>query len=277
MKVLYFNGGLGNQMFQYAFYLGEKKKHDGIWVFDRYGSRGHHQGFELERVFGLCKFKKLHNSILRLLMRKRFEQVFINETDGAYFQELPRVTGLRKVYIYRGFWQSEKYFLNVESNVRRAFQFDKSKLNEQSAKLSAQIARGNNNYISVHIRRGDYMDDPDRQVCTLEYYKNAMSYLKKRVNKPCFIVFSDDISWCKEQFGSANDLMLYVDWNNKLDSWQDMYLMSKCKHHIIANSSFSWWGAWLDDNESKIVICPQRWNVDYPEDTDKVPVNWIRM
>lgn len=277
MNILKFNGGLGNQMFQYAFYLSQKEKQVGLWLLDVSDSLYHHQGFELDRIFGLCKHKQLHRKTLGLLKKLGFKIETFEDRNDAYYHPVPKVSHRGRIVVYEGFWQSEKYFEGVKDQVRKAFRFDSKMLNAMSSSMVEQIENRDMSYVSVHIRRGDYLLEPERQVCTLEYYRRAMEYMKEHVQKPCFVIFSDDVKWCKEQFGEVNERMQYVDWNHRADSWQDMCLMSKCSHHIIANSSFSWWGAWLNDKQDKMVICPKHWNVDYPIDTDKIPQNWVRM
>lgn len=278
MNVLCFVGGLGNQMFQYAFYLSIKKRAKGLWGYDVSGSRYHHNGFELDKIFGLCKPMWLHNRLLQCVHRLGRIKVTITEQSGIYFKEVtPIVNSIGKYVEYKGFWQSEKYFLDVEEDVRKAFHFDIYKLSEASKLVLKKITKDSKNHVSIHVRRGDYMNDPERQVCSLDYYNRAIAYIKDHVSAPIFVIFSDDINWCKTQFGEAGDTLLYVDWNTSADSWQDMCLMSKCHHHIIANSSFSWWGAWLNDNKNKIVICPKYWNVGFPLDTDTIPMKWVRL
>ena len=277
MKILLFEGGLGNQMFQYAFYLGEREKHGGLWLFDIKGTRYHHQEFELDGIFNICKCKKTHNFALKLIRKLRMPQMIVNEKEEGAYSETPNVFGIGKCIKYRGFWQNEKYFLDVENEVRRIYKFDESKLNHKTVSLYNQIKEQRRNYVSVHVRRGDYLDCPIFHVCTAEYYHRAMSHIKSHVKDVSFVVFSDDIPWCREQFGISNDTLQYVDWNSGTDSWQDMFLMSKCHHNIIANSSFSWWGAWLNDFIDKIVVAPSYWLADETKMQDVVPSNWVRI
>lgn len=279
MNVLSFSGGLGNQMFQFAFYLFQRKKQYGCWFFDVPTElKYHHQGFELDKVFNLCKYYRFHRSILKLLRRIGIKQVIVTEKSGIYYNEIPMSHNIRgNVTLYHGFWQSEKYFIEVEEEVREKFEFHKSLLNEKSRCLLELLTNSKRNFVSIHIRRGDYMEDLERQVCTSNYYYDAISYIKKHVVQPNFVVFSDDILWCKEHLIDLCDRVQYVDWNTGRDSWQDMCLMSNCSHHIIANSSFSWWGAWLNKNSRKIVVSPKRWNVDFPLDSDRIPQNWIKL
>lgn len=279
MNVLSFSGGLGNQMFQFAFYLFQRKKQYGCWFFDVPKElKYHHQGFELDKIFNLCKYYQYHRIILKLLQRIGIKQVVVTEKSGVYYNEVPlNLNTLENITLYKGFWQSEKYFKEIEDEVRDTFKFQRFRLNEKSRFLYELLTNNEKNFVSIHIRRGDYMEDPERQVCTLNYYYLAINYIKQHVKQPNFVVFSDDILWCKEHLMNLHDGVQYVDWNIGKDCWQDMCLMSNCSHHIIANSSFSWWGAWLNRNPRKIVVCPKRWNVDYPLDSDRVPQNWIKL
>ena len=134
------------------------------------------------------------------------------------------------------------------------------------------------NSISIHIRRGDYLHPKFNHlygnICTIEYYKEAITILQQKYANLHFYIFSDDISWVKENLPIVPST--YIDWNKKEDSWQDMYLMSQCKHNIIANSSFSWWGAWLNNNPNKTVICPSRF-MNLNQQSDIVPEDWIQI
>lgn len=137
------------------------------------------------------------------------------------------------------------------------------------------------NAVSLHIRRGDYLEpkhwENTGSVCQLPYYQNAIAAIRKQLDNPVFYVFSDDLAWVKENLPLDN--AVYIDWNKGDDSWQDMMLMSHCRRHIICNSTFSWWGAWLDPHKDKTVIVPERWfrhtetPYIYPEGWTKVPIN----
>jgi hypothetical protein len=136
-----------------------------------------------------------------------------------------------------------------------------SDFNYDKNKQLSQIITGTNS-VSIHIRRLDYMTDPKWRcshgdICDATYYANAINYIKQYVVDPQFIVFSDTQNWAKNNLPIEN--AIYVDWNKGKDSFRDMQLMSLCKHNIIANSSFSWWGAWLNKNHNKIVIAPSKW------------------
>lgn len=132
--------------------------------------------------------------------------------------------------------------------------------------------------MSVHIRRGDYLSasfaNGFGNCCPLDYYQRAIAMISKTVDKPLFVFFSDDMEWVKENF--AGEDCLFVSHNKGVDSWQDMYLMSLCNHNIIANSTFSWWGAWLNHHEDKMVIAPKKWWSTIEND-DVVPETWMRI
>lgn len=147
---------------------------------------------------------------------------------------------------------------------------------EMAARMDADL-----NAVSLHIRRGDYLEpkhwENTGSVCQLPYYRNAIAAIKKELDNPVFYVFSDDLAWVKENLPLDN--AVYIDWNKGNDSWQDMMLMSHCRRHIICNSTFSWWGAWLDPHKDKTVIVPERWfrhtetPYIYPEGWTKVSIN----
>jgi len=127
---------------------------------------------------------------------------------------------------------------------------------QRNTELAGVLLAGN--VVSVHVRRGDYLGDPVLEgICDEGYYQRALDYMEQQIRSPRFVFFSNDILWCRSRFGMRN--ALFVDWNTGLNSFRDMQLMSLCEHHIIANSSFSWWGAWLNNQPDKIVISPDRW------------------
>ncbi len=134
--------------------------------------------------------------------------------------------------------------------------------------------------ISVHIRRGDYANDKVTNTyfgtCPLEYYKQAMDYMRSKVNNPIFYFFSDDIEWVKKEFNEDENFVFIS--NPKLQDYEELILMSQCSHNIIANSSFSWWGAWLNDNPAKLVVAPKKWmRVESNLQPNLIPEGWVRM
>lgn len=275
INTIVFNGGLGNQMFQYAFYLRLKKEHPlSLYLFDIEKAQENHFGYEMDKVFYIDSIKQARN--YRRLKRHwpKLETKFhtIKQEDSLKYSLEPFLSHHWGT-IYKGFWQSEKFFLPIETRIRSAFSFQEEKLNDRTKE--AAVFLKNSNSVSVHIRRGDYLQHTDVfGLCTKEYYEKALSFIKDNVENPIFFFFSDDIEWAKQNIKCEN--ARYVTWNHGEESWQDMYLMSQCKHNIIANSSFSWWGAWLNINTEKIVVAPKQWFHDR-NNYDILPKKWIKL
>ena len=273
INTIVFNGGLGNQMFQYAFYLQLRNKHPfNLFVFDLELSHGCHNGYELDRIFRIDSSKKAKNfRRIKKHFPKWLENPYVVK-QGVSLEYVPEVLKERSFFIiYEGFWQSEKYFRNVSAAVRKAFQFDETMLNGQTRYLSEVMA--SENCVSVHVHRGDYVEQKEVfGLCSEEYYHQAIDHIKGKEEQPKFVFFSDDIGWVKDRFDEKD--AVFVDWNHGKESWQDMYLMTRCQHNIIANSSFSWWGAWLNPNKDKLVIAPKRW-FEFTPNYDVLPEEWL--
>lgn len=181
-----------------------------------------------------------------------------------------------------GFWHSEEYFKDIECSLRREFTL-RAAISEDSAKVADQIR--NVNSVFVHIRRGDYVSDAginrDFGICSIEYYQSAVEYIKRQVMRPHFFVFSDEPEWARDNLKLSAPVTV-VDHNRPGDGLapgrehEDLWLMSLCQHAIIANSSFSWWGAWLNAATDRIVIAPRNWFRTLAS-TDYVPARWIKM
>lgn len=263
---MFLSGGLGNQMFQYAFYLARKMNQNSkvkcdIGLFKRNFA---HNGYELEKIFGI---KSDTSFIDLLLLRLMYRSSFISSVfnmcgyslimDGKGTVDIPK-TKIKKNVYWVGYWQTQKYFSHIESKIRTAFRFNEKLLSLETKGWLKKIVECNS--VSIHIRRGDYVSPQNvgifGNICTLEYYKKSISLVTRSVENPYFFVFSNDIEWVKQNLDIPN--VRYVNDNHGETSWQDMFLMSKCKHNIIANSSFSWWGAWLNNNVGKTVICPSK-------------------
>jgi hypothetical protein len=286
-------GGLGNQMFQYAFGLSLSQKLNSRLYFDLsfYNETDNQltkRNYELT-IFP-AKVKIADDKLINRFLRPTFVRKIMNKL-GAGITHIYRENTLKfnkqifdvksPVYI-EGFWQSERYFKFNEALIRKCFNFN-APLNQESAKLSVQLA-GQVNTVSVHVRRGDYVTSKTTNelhgVCSVNYYMKAIALIKKRLRSVHFYFFSDDVQWVSENLLSNIDNYTLVQNNAGDESWQDMALMSKCRHHIIANSSFSWWGAWLNPDKGKIVIAPKDWfnkKTDYFDDRDIVPWNWMKI
>lgn len=164
--------------------------------------------------------------------------------------------------VISGYYQNEKYFDDIREVVREKFTFPKNNPRLESV---VEKIRNNSNCVSIHIRRGDYVQLSSLYggICDMEYYTNAIEYVNGKMD-PHFIIISDDIEWVKENFTFKDAEFITKDMFDDYQDWYDMYIMSQCHHNIIANSTFSWWGAWLNSYKDKMVICPSKWNNKYP-------------
>lgn len=295
MVISHIIGGLGNQMFQYAVGRAHSLKFNTSVTLDISGFDNYllHQGFELQKIFQGSINIAIERDMRNILgwqaagVFRRYLQSpsmalfrwksFIVEPYFHYWSGIKCAP--RNSYLV-GYWQSEKYFSKYSNEIREDFSF-----NELSSDCNKGIALeiSQTNAVSLHIRRGDYVSDAKTVnmlgVCSLQYYQRAISYISKQVENPHFFIFSDDIAWAKENI-KLDFPCLFVGHNKGEHSYIDMQLMSLCNHHIIANSSFSWWAAWLNKSDSKIVVAPKRWfRDDFMESQggDIVPESWVRL
>lgn len=269
MLMIQMTGGLGNQMFQYAMYQELKSRGKEVCIddFTKYDGQETHPK-SIEMVFGISyskgnikEYNRLTDSskmFLKRVKRKVFgrKQKVYQETDALKYTE--GVYELNDAYLI-GYFQSEKYFINVQDEIRKQFIFDESLFTEKTKEYLQLINESNS--VSVHIRRGDYVKDKFAPIyggiCTTEYYKGAMQYMREKLQNPKFFLFTNDPEWVKDNM--LEDDCIVVECSDESTGYLDMMLMSNCKHNIIANSSFSWWGAWLNSNAEKIVIAPSKW------------------
>jgi hypothetical protein len=278
IKIIKIKGGLGNQMFGYSFYKVIKKRYPfSIVLYDPLDAWFNHNGFELGRVFSdinVCKYRS-YRRLRRLYLEFINLFVLVNEDDCDFCKYNVNYLKYKSpLIIYDGFWQNEKYFTSVKFSIRKKFSFKLELLNYSTLTTLNRIKTCES--VSIHFRRGDYLlhEEDYGNICDLNYYRRAINYFKKAHYRLCFFVFSDDILWVKDSFPDEN--FIYIDFNNGNDSWQDLYLMSNCKHNIIANSTFSWWGAWLNNNQNKIVLAPKKW-FNNSEDITIIPDTWLKI
>ena len=290
-------GGLGNQMFQYATGRALALRREATLKLDVTGFAG--AGAHTKRRFELDCFSihgsaasdadlaqfgraaKLESSPLdRVLRRLRIERA-----KGAWpiyrephFQFDPAVPELQAPIYLDGYWQSERYFSDIAGVLREEFSA-MAPLDPENKALAAGIDAVN--AVSLHVRRGDYISDPATNrfhgICSPDYYQRAVDYIAARAGVPHLFVFSDDQQWTRGNLHFAVP-MTFVGANPPDCGYRDMQLMARCRHHIIANSSFSWWGAWLNSSREKIVVAPRQWFGACDNDTrDLIPPNWVRL
>lgn len=288
--IVRYAGGLGNQMFQYAlrcnFVKFGKIVKDDISYYDKVPDA---MPFKLTEVFPELKLVKAEEKEAEKYLRTQKPKNIILRVYNKVFppkkkqyherQELiydPNILKIKSAYV-SGYWQSYCYAENVEIELRKIFKF-KEYGNDTINKLEKIIKETNS--VSLHIRAGDYLLPQNitifGEICTADYYRKAIELMIEKVQAPTFFVFSNDIKWCKENFSLNNVVWMDNETFPEHEDWIEMYLMSCCKHNIIANSSFSWWGAWLNNNQDKIVIAPKKW-LQTVEKDEVCPKEWIRI
>jgi hypothetical protein len=183
-------------------------------------------------------------------------------------------------YYLNGYWQSDNYFKEVEEIIRKEFVFKENLEDEYFTDLQEQIRSSDS--VSVHFRRGDYITNKPAnalfETCSPEYYQKAVDLIAKRIRQPKLFIFSDDIAWVQKYFKTTYPTV-FVDKSDILQH-SDFRLMSMCKHHIIANSTYSWWAAWLNPNKEKTVIAPKKWfksRLQQFRTRYKIPKEWIKI
>ena len=207
-----------------------------------------------------------------------FTKFRLIKDSGVFDKELFHLDD-KKNYCLQGQWGNVKYFENVEGLLRERFAF-KLPLDPVNAMVAEKI--GQTNSISVHIRRGDYIGSFFVELSKSDYYSQAFKYISQKVSNPVFYIFSDDAEWCRQNLTWLNKYEhCFIEGNAGKESYKDMQLMSLCKHNVIANSTFSWWGGWLNSNREKIVICPRKLFYDEEKNNKIVqefyPDSWIKM
>tara|TARA_B100001093_G_scaffold519539_1_gene609022 strand:+ start:1954 stop:2853 length:900 start_codon:yes stop_codon:yes gene_type:complete len=292
-------GGLGNQMFEYAhgralsLRLNANLKLDLSdyegYVPNSYGELHNgmalHNGFELKNIFN-CPIEIATNEEIKeiigwrsnKLWRKNLQKNYLSFLRNSSFVVEPSKPNVyknnKKNFFLIGYWQNQEFFKDFENQIRVDFKF-KIPLDDNNKLYSEGIESSNS--VSLHVRRGDYLSNPNfnksYNVCSLDYYNDAISYIGNHVENPIFYIFSDSMSWVKDNLNIPYNHH-FVDCNGTNGGHFDMHLMSLCKHNIIANSSFSWWGAWLNNKNTKIVLAPKNWFKDKSFD---LPNKWISL
>ena len=253
-------GGLGNQMFQYACGRAIAHRLGAAFYLDlRWFNEGN-------REFMLDTFPNIHHSswepsiVEKILRRIKIYTVhYIQEPDYSYWQGIEHIISSAHL---SGYWQNEKYFSNITDIIKKDFNFPEFSSSE--AENIAQKIKSFSCSVSIHVRRGDYVENQEvnqvHGICSLEYYEKALQIIADKEKRALELyIFSDDPEWIRDNFNTHGYSSIIVDIpQHKKAPFHDMHLMSLCRHHVLANSSFSWWGAWLSDNNG-ITIAPRRW------------------
>lgn len=292
MNTIRFAGGLGNQMFQYALYYslncaGRKT----LANIDYYTENPQEMPFILNQVFPGISInidkKKLYQQkrdFYDCIRKYRFARkvnykymefcCFFKELENGAYDA--RLFNLKRAALL-GWWQTEKYFKRCREELYAIFSFP---FGEKALQELSREIKEYENSICIHVRRGDYLSANAITVyggiCTEDYYFKAMDYLSRTVPDPVFVFFSDDMDWVKKHIKADKAVYIEKSMFQNYQDWYDMFLMSRCSHNIIANSSFSWWGAWLNRNEDKTVVAPAVWQ-NGCQTRDICPKEWIRM
>jgi hypothetical protein len=295
MIISFLTGGLGNQLFQYAFAFALSKAYNEKLYFDtssydwdtlrkfeldhfQMNIKAAHKN-DIEKIKKLkplfydrlkYKFQRTNIPYYRLSILK--EQSFAFDKNFKKFRR-------KNVYV-EGYWQSEEYFKNYRNEILRSIYLPNIKLSVKTLNYKTLI-QNTPNSISIHIRRGDYLSNSETTafhgVCGLRYYESAIKYMESELACPTYFVFSDDKDYIEEVFGGKNNFILIKDISF---DFEELILMSCCKHNIIANSSFSWWGAWLNNFSDKKVVAPKYWFANKEmndKTTDLIPKKWKRL
>lgn len=271
MIIIQLKGGLGNQMFQYALYIALKNRGKTVKIDDETGFVNDKLRTPVLAGYGIDYDKATKEEVValtdskmdiisrirrKLTGRKTFR---IDEVSGRFD---PKILELENAYLV-GYWQSDKYFSQESDirDIRHAFEKRPQELMSDAVSWSVLQQIECCESVSLHVRRTDYIDAQHKHVhnlCSEKYYKDAVNKILQEYPDAVFFIFTDDKEWCKEHFQGPNFNVVELEEGEGTDI-AEMMLMSRCKHHIIANSSFSWWAAWLNDAPDKLVLAPSKW------------------
>ncbi|WP_081665845.1 alpha-1,2-fucosyltransferase [Pseudogulbenkiania ferrooxidans] len=283
-------GGLGNQLFQYATARMLAKIHEtkillDLGWFENIPNKNTSRHYELDHyqlpveklvLESSIQKKMLEIPFFNLIPIKRFGLKVYREKSYCFDKNF--YNALDNSYL-KGYWQSHLYFTDIRDILVKELQ-PVTPPSPMDVAIMDMIEDSENS-ISIHVRRGDYVSlksaSNTHGTCSLDYYRKSINFFAEHVSDPHFFVFSDDINWCRENLRFPHK-STFVSHNNTATAFQDLRLMAHCKHNVIANSSFSWWGAWLNSNDQKIVIAPRNWFNQSSHDTkDLLPLSWVRL
>jgi hypothetical protein len=295
MVIVRLRGGLGNQLFQFAAAYSLARHHNTELKSDLYTYTKHpFRKYELHH-FNI-HLPEASRDEVHQFTGSNFVERYLNKKSNYFY--CPKVFAQPHYHFYddffslpvpiylSGYWQSEKYFAHVAEQVRKMVTAS-VKLDARNEDLVSTIRSSQS--ISMHIRRTDYSPGSFFQPMPLDYYRKALKFMSEKISNPHYFIFSDDIGWSRQQLGDLRNAT-FVDHNKGDDSFKDLLVMSACRHQIIANSTFSWWAAWLNDFQDKTVIAPQTWfhntwvtkkepvyPVRFYNTKDLIPASWIRL
>jgi Glycosyl transferase family 11 len=289
-------GGLGNQLFEYAAGRSLANRLGARLILDCTPRMANTRKFALDR-FSIqaavilnapakirSRYFRREGSDLGRWVTNTFHNVFpcTVQIDGHRFKVIyerqhltydPRFDILAGSIYLTGWWQSYRYFENAANVLRSELRMHGASPRANGEWLD-RIRKANS--VCLHVRRGDYLDSRNYfGLCTPSYYARAVQIIRERIESPSFFVFSDDLTWCRDQL--SMEAMQFVDANGPDDAAAELQLMATCRHHILANSSLSWWAAWLGDRPEQIVIAPDPWFAGGPPARDLLPKRWIRL
>jgi hypothetical protein len=283
MIIIRLKGGLGNQLFQYSAGRQLSIKQNVPLKFDFSFLDAEPTNYT-KRYLELDKFniniETASEKEIKIIRRQRWRNIFvptwIKERETDCYDKFSRAG--KNCYL-DGYFQSEKYFINISEQIRNELIFRDSLLNEDWAEKK-YIKFSNS--VSLHFRRSDYVSNLNANqvhgVCSMDYYQKAIRMIVEKVENPQFFIFSDDIQWVMQNFKTDYPSVFVEKKDENLHS--DFQLMSLCKHNIIANSSYSWWAAWLNKNENKIVIAPEKWYANKKKQSkigNLLPEKWLKL
>lgn len=293
MLIIRLKGGLGNQMFQYAFGRALAIRR-GEPLFLDTSIFGNEPKRDTPRHYSLDVYKiqaKIANPIITApfntkssVFLRKVKRRLLRLNDFSYHPSLAH----SKAKFLEGFWNNEKYFKDASDTIRHEFTL-KNPLGSEAKEMALEIMNskkdGEKQTVSIHVRRGDYVSNPysvqEITILDADYYYRAIELISSKIGKEKMQIhiFSDDIAWVKENIMLAGYDVQYVSYKiEPIKDYEEMHLMSLCDHHIIANSSFSWWGAWLNRSQTKIVVAPVNWvRNPYINTKDVCPPEWIRI
>ena len=262
------SGGLGNQLFQYAFAKEFILKTGARLLLDtRSFTPGNKRNLELFHF--PIQADVLTNEHLDSLPN---EISCLNQTHGFWFYDKISINDTDFPLYAHGMWQSWKYFISAEQILRSEFCFQTKKISNKAIGLGDVLSKTPS--VGIHIRRTDYANHSQLCILPNSYYYNAVNFFKQKNTEYVFYVFLDDPDWVESSFNIPSSFQIVRD----NTGFEDLYLMSQCQNNIIANSTFSWWGAWLNNNSNKMIVVPKYWTsgkgIDITK-TDLIPCDWI--